>query len=169
MSATFGELNIILGLDFVGNGYGQVESIDKGLPTWNEKNIKNFLYLFSLIAQKLNISDIVDNLTSTDTNRPLSAKQGKTLFDTFANYYDKTEIAFFLSKKSNLPDYLSISGNLDTRSYVANDVVPLSFSGLTVLSRGITVTNNKIQLVPGKHYRITCCCPFIDNSSMVSI
>ena len=26
----------ILGLDFVGNGYGQVESIDKGLPTWNE-------------------------------------------------------------------------------------------------------------------------------------
>ena len=56
------EPKTILGLDFVGNGYGQVESIDKGLPTWNEKNIKNFLYLFSLISQKLNISDIAYTL-----------------------------------------------------------------------------------------------------------
>ena len=70
-----------------------------------------------------------------------------------------------MSQKSNLPDYISISGNLDTRSYKADDVIPLSFAGLTVLSRGITVTNNKIQLVPGKHYRITCCSPYIDNSS----
>ena len=117
-----------------------------------------------MLIQKLNISDIVDNLTSTATNKPLSAKQGKTLFDTFANYYSKTQIDSFLSQKSNLPDYLSISGNLDARSYKANDVIPLSFAGLTVLSRGITVTNNKIQLVPNKHYRITCCCPYIDNS-----
>ena len=85
------ESKTILGLYFVGNGYGQVESIDKGLPSWNEKNIKNFLYLLSLISQKLNISDIVDNLTSTDTNKPLSANQGKTLFDSLSSIYTKTE------------------------------------------------------------------------------
>lgn len=31
------------------------------------------------LAAKINVSDIVDNLTSTDTNKPLSAKQGKEL------------------------------------------------------------------------------------------
>ena len=102
----------ILGLYFVGNGYGQVESIDKGLPTWNEKNIKNFLYLFSLIAQKLNISDIVDNLTSTDTNKPLSAKQGKTLFDLLSSLYTKTEVNTALALKSSVPDFFSCSGTL---------------------------------------------------------
>lgn len=33
-------------------------------------------------AKKVNISDIEDNLTSSDSNKPLSAKQGKTLQDT---------------------------------------------------------------------------------------
>lgn len=31
------------------------------------------------LADKVNVSDIKDNLTSTDTNKPLSAKQGKEL------------------------------------------------------------------------------------------
>ena len=34
------------------------------------------------LALKVNISDIVNNLTSTDTNKPLSANQGKVLQDT---------------------------------------------------------------------------------------
>ena len=38
----------------------------------------------SAIALKVNISDIVNNLTSTDTNKPLSANQGKVLNDTTA-------------------------------------------------------------------------------------
>lgn len=37
--------------------------------------------VYSSIAQKLNISDIVDNVTSTSTTLPLSAKQGKVLND----------------------------------------------------------------------------------------
>ena len=36
----------------------------------------------SLIEGLVNVSDIVDNLTSTATNKPLSAKQGKVLKDT---------------------------------------------------------------------------------------
>ena len=32
-------------------------------------------------TSKINISDIIDNLTSTDTGKPLSAKQGKVLKD----------------------------------------------------------------------------------------
>ena len=34
-----------------------------------------------LLADKVNVSDIVDNLTSTDTDKPLSANQGKELKD----------------------------------------------------------------------------------------
>ena len=36
------ESKTINGLEFVGNGYGKEDSLDKGFPTWNEKNIKNF-------------------------------------------------------------------------------------------------------------------------------
>ena len=35
--------------------------------------------LNTLLGAKVNVSDIVDNLTSTDTNKPLSANQGKVL------------------------------------------------------------------------------------------
>lgn len=35
----------------------------------------------SVTTSKVNVSDIVDNLTSTSANKPLSAKQGKTLKD----------------------------------------------------------------------------------------
>lgn len=34
------------------------------------------------LALKVNVADVINNLTSTDTTKPLSAKQGKTLQDT---------------------------------------------------------------------------------------
>ncbi len=38
-----------------------------------------------ITTSKINISDIIDNLTSTDTGKPLSAKQGKVLKDLLTN------------------------------------------------------------------------------------
>ncbi len=40
------------------------------------------------ITSKVNVSDVIDNLISTDTNKPLSAKQGKALNDTKVNVSD---------------------------------------------------------------------------------
>ena len=42
--------------------------------------------LNTLLGAKVNTSDIVDNLTSTDTDKPLSAKQGKVLKDLITNF-----------------------------------------------------------------------------------
>lgn len=41
---------------------------------------------------EITYSDVVDNLTSTETQKPLSANQGKVLNEKFEDYYDKTEI-----------------------------------------------------------------------------
>lgn len=54
-----------------------VESAVKELDTRVKTNADN-------VALKVNTSDIVDNLNSTDTNKPLSANQGKVLNDTTA-------------------------------------------------------------------------------------
>lgn len=59
-----------------------VASNDVNLDTVQEivtfiKNNKDVIDTIS--TTKVNIADIVDNLTSTDTNKPLSAKQGKVL------------------------------------------------------------------------------------------
>lgn len=61
-----------------------VTSNDVNLDTVQEivtfiKNNKDVID--SISTNKVNISDIVDNLISTDTNRPLSANQGKVLND----------------------------------------------------------------------------------------
>lgn len=45
------------------------------------KIIKFFNDIKTAVNSKINISDIVNNLTSTATNKPLSAAQGKTLND----------------------------------------------------------------------------------------
>lgn len=42
---------------------------------------QNDINLISTIDGKVNISDIVDNTTSTDTNKPLSANQGRILYN----------------------------------------------------------------------------------------
>jgi len=63
----------------------------------------NVTGLSDSLASKVNVSDIKDNLTSTDTNKPLSANQGKalkTLVDSKSDsnhnhddrYYTETEI-----------------------------------------------------------------------------
>jgi hypothetical protein len=54
------------------------DAIDAKIVTHNNSEIAHE----ALFDEKVNITDIVDNLTSTDANKPLSAKQGKQLNDT---------------------------------------------------------------------------------------
>lgn len=59
--------------------------------TYTKSEIEQFL------AQKVNISDIINTLTSDETNKPLSAKQGKVLKGLIDNTYTSSEIDAFLS------------------------------------------------------------------------
>lgn len=58
--------------------------------TYTKSEIEQFL------AQKVNISDIINTLTSDETNKPLSAKQGKVLKGLIDNTYTSSEIDTFL-------------------------------------------------------------------------
>ena len=51
------------------------------------KIIKFFNSTISALNSKLNISDVVNNLTSTSTTQPLSANMGKTLNDALGNKF----------------------------------------------------------------------------------
>lgn len=64
-------------LDLV-NTFKQIPVLPASNATTDNQAIRK-KQLDDLGALKVNISDIVDNLTSTDTNKPLSANQGKVL------------------------------------------------------------------------------------------
>lgn len=64
-----------------------LSSDDTDLDTIQElvNNIKaNKTTIDSIVTSKVNVTDIVDNLTSTETNKPLSANQGKILDEKIA-------------------------------------------------------------------------------------
>lgn len=99
-----------------------VDDIDDTLAAldklWSSTKIQNELN--ALDAAKLNISDIVDNLTSLDTNKALSANQGKLLKDmidainTLLTSDDTTldelqEIVDYIKANKSVLDNLAIS------------------------------------------------------------
>jgi hypothetical protein len=80
--------------------------IESDIPSLSLSKIIN---LVTSLASKLNISDIIDNLTSTDTNKPLSANQGKILkdlVDTKVNSWSLSTVAtsWNYTDLSNKPD-----------------------------------------------------------------
>lgn len=64
-------------------------------------------------------NDIQDNLISTDTNKPLSANQGKVIKDTIDSKVDKTGGASQITD-SNASEYTYISSSLTSSSTQAN-------------------------------------------------
>lgn len=81
-----------------------VERGFQGTPTaWNAgtiiaRNFTEYDYgallqnIMTLFADKVDIANIVDNLTSTDANKPLSAKQGKVLGDLISSNLTKMNL-----------------------------------------------------------------------------
>lgn len=63
--------------------------VQNKVTSWNstpsDSNVTSEKLVKDSLDLKTNISDIKDNLTSTDTNKPLSANQGKVLNETKAN------------------------------------------------------------------------------------
>ena len=72
------------------------------------------------VERKVNKTDIVDNLTSTDTNKPLSANQGKVLKD---GKIDKTSIATTISdtpSDGKVASEKAIKTELDKKADIIN-------------------------------------------------
>ena len=89
---------------------------DTGSVAWG-KVIKFFNDAKTAIASKINISDIVNNLTSTATNKPLSAAQGKKLNDAIATL---TSLKLNILKQGNTCDTAYPSESPGVAFYVSN-------------------------------------------------
>ena len=85
--------------------------------TYTKSEIEQFL------AQKVNISDIINTLTSDETNKPLSAKQGKVLKGLIDNTYTSSEIDAFLS---TINGNISSLNNTKLNKTVVTDVYSIS-------------------------------------------
>ena len=124
--------------------------------------------LVNSIAQKLNTSDIVDNLTSTAVNNPLSAKQGKILNDLISSLYTKSEIDSLLSASGGSPSYpCSVfstenmnftSGSSSFKvvsenalSWVVQLTLDVEFSSVSDYSSGIVFSYDS-ALLPNSYY-----------------
>ena len=63
---------------------------------------------------KVSVTDIVDNLTSPATNKPLSAKQGKILKDLIDGIVIPTNVSAFTNDAGYLTQHQDISGKANT-------------------------------------------------------
>lgn len=68
---------------------------------------------------KVSVSDIVDNLTSSAANKPLSAKQGKVLKDLIDAIVIPTNVSAFTNDAGYLTEHQDISGKQDVISDLA--------------------------------------------------
>ena len=79
----------------------KIEPMFETLPTY-QKLAQIYAERFETICEQLRaefdlnnvlkLADVVNNLTSTETNKPLSANQGKVLNDKFSSYVAKSDI-----------------------------------------------------------------------------
>jgi hypothetical protein len=89
-------------------------------------------------SEKLDVADVVDNLTSTDTDKPLSANQGKVLQDGKLNLSGGT-----MTGDLTIPDKIIHSGDTNTAiRFPANDTIGLETGG----TRRVTVTDTGVGI-----------------------
>ena len=99
-------------------------STDKYVDTGMVYNDMSLYYtkteVNNALASKVNTTDIVDNLTSTATNKPLSANQGKVLKDAVDARYTKTESDNTFAPKSTA---ITHTGS-QLQDYSGNNIYP---------------------------------------------
>lgn len=118
------------------------------------KIIKFFNSTVSALSSKLNISDVVNNLTSTSTTQPLSAAQGKALNDAYTSLKSKMAMGGH-SSHPQVPSGANLNSYIDTGTYVVpTDAIaqtitnmPRSASGtLYVLDQGASLYITQIYI-----------------------
>jgi len=97
----------------------------------NADNFYNKSEIDDLLDDKINTTDIIDNVTSTNTNKPLSANQGKVLKGLIDDTYTKTETDNLLDDKADSSTTLAGYGITDayTKTESDNSYQPKVLSG----------------------------------------
>lgn len=98
----------------------------------------------TITTSKINVSDIIDNLTTTSSNKPLSAKQGKVLKDLIDAIVIPTKVSAFVNDKGYLTEHQNLSDYVKNTDYATTDK-----GGVVKVNtlRGIGITN-KGELLP---------------------
>ena len=115
---------------------------------------KWFSDMSALVATKLNVANVVNNLTTTASGYALDARQGKVLHDSIANKIKYKDVTYTLST-SYTSKTASISPNLDVSTYRLisceftgnNDYYYLIATDGIYPDLSILTTNNIVQLI----------------------
>ena len=110
---------------------------------------------YILNTTKINISDIVNNVTSTDADKPLSAYQGYILFNKFNNYTPSASLATVatsgsyndLTNKPTIPS--KISDLTNDSGFVTNNYHDSTKQDTLVSGQNIKTINNQSILGEG--------------------
>lgn len=130
--------NLIFGLDKRLNAIADSEDVDLDQLSEIVAYIKaNKSLIDSITTDKVNVADIIDNLTTADSKKPLSAAQGKAL----KAMYDALPA---WAKAANKPTYSKSEvglGNVDNvRQYSESNPPPYPVTSVNGQTGGVTVT-----------------------------
>lgn len=112
---------------------------DTGSVAWG-KVIKFFNDAKTAIASKINISDIVNNLTSTATNKPLSAAQGKALNDALGTTNSNVSgVSGRVTTLENRTQYNTTSFGVGTNKVTLTDALGIRSGNIVTITARIKI------------------------------
>ena len=110
-------MNTELGKKANDNEVVKVSNILTDTTGASNNNVLSASVTVTEIGKKVNKTDIVDNLTSTDIDKPLSAKQGKALDDKKLNKADADKIIIINAEGVNIKDFILENCTDENKTY----------------------------------------------------
>ena len=114
---TTDDMNTELGKKANDNEVVKVSNILTDTTGASNNNVLSASVTVTELDKKVNKTDIVDNLTSTDTDKPLSAKQGKALDDKKLNKADADKIIIINAEGVNIKDFILENCTDENKTY----------------------------------------------------
>ena len=114
---TTDDMNTELGKKANDNEVVKVSNILTDTTGASNSNVLSASVTVTELDKKVNKTDIVDNLTSTDTDKPLSAKQGKALDDKKLNKADADKIIIINAEGVNIKDFILENCTDENKTY----------------------------------------------------
>ena len=114
---TADDMNTELGKKANDNEVVKVSNILTDTTGASNSNVLSASATVTELDKKVNKTDIVDNLTSTNTDKPLSAKQGKALDDKKLNKADADKIIIINAEGVNIKDFILENCTDENKTY----------------------------------------------------
>ena len=114
---TTDDMNTELGKKANDNEVVKVSNILTDTTGASNNNVLSASATVTELDKKVNKTDIVDNLTSTDIDKPLSAKQGKALDDKKLNKADADKIIIINAEGVNIKDFILENCTDENKTY----------------------------------------------------